>query len=552
MVMILVGNPDSSNEIYLFIEKDKYGADQVLAVNATHEHVNKRHASSADSSASDAGLSKKIRLAKEIIDLETDIMLYKDRSPLGLKLQKTPSLINSIEMKLLEARKRDAKLDHEKLKASNFPARLLQIGSWVRPCRNEGDLVAKCYYAKKKIVWEILEGALKRKIEVQWSDIIGIKAIVGEDRPGILELELKHPPTYFLETNPQPRKHTLWQTASDFTGGQAPSFRRHFISFPPGILDKHYEKLLQCDQRLLELSRKTFPTLPHPYFDSNNLYRLSEHPCNLNRNHVSELVSHEMQHYQVQKFPAPWSQQRHAQNMEAAANAPLPRSSIDSTTQGAAPMLQYHNQNFCSPAGLPRHLQNLRRRPNPHPGVVDLTLIRDETETNFVSKNQSTGFYSQGTNIIQGPSSMVNISPQQVDSGFLYQHLDGEEAGMGNPPRYTSEMSFAQIASNKLGDTALLPEQGVNPNTNSIFANKAMNHEQQFFMTNNHVGSKQAIDQYCEGNGWMLMPKQLSWLPSQESNATTTNLSLHPYHVFDEPMQQAVETQTPTDVHHLG
>lgn len=156
---------------------------------------------------------------------ETDIMLYKDRSPLGLKLQKTPSLINSIEMKLLEARKRDAKLDHEKLKASNFPARLLQIGSWVvcmkifawllktfivflifffmvwsayldikfsqRPCRNEGDLVAKCYYAKKKIVWEILEGALKRKIEVQWSDIIGIKAIVGEDRPGILELEVQ-------------------------------------------------------------------------------------------------------------------------------------------------------------------------------------------------------------------------------------------------------------------------------------------------------------------------------------------------------------------------
>lgn len=60
-----------------------------------------------------------------------------------------------------------------------------------RPCRNEGDLVAKCYYAKKKIVWEILEGALKRKIEVQWSDIIGIKAIVGEDRPGILELEVQ-------------------------------------------------------------------------------------------------------------------------------------------------------------------------------------------------------------------------------------------------------------------------------------------------------------------------------------------------------------------------
>ncbi|XP_074323120.1 uncharacterized protein LOC141660059 [Apium graveolens] len=301
MVIIIVGNPDSSNEIYISIEKDNYGSDQVLAING-HQHINKRHAHSA------AASSKRIRLSKDLDLKEKDIMFYKDISPLGLKLQKTPSLINSIEMKLSEARKKEPKLDHEKLKASNFPAKLLQIGTWIRPCRNEGDLIAKCYYAKKKIVWEILEGALKRKIEIQWSDIIGINATVGEDRPGVLELELKHPPTYFLETNPQPRKHTLWQTASDFTGGQAPSFRRHFITFPPGILDKHYEKLLQCDERLLELSQQTFPTLPHPYFDSNNLYGLSEHPRNLNKNHVSEIVPPEMQHYQVQKFPTPLGQ----------------------------------------------------------------------------------------------------------------------------------------------------------------------------------------------------------------------------------------------------
>ncbi|GMP63759.1 hypothetical protein CsSME_00025324 [Camellia sinensis var. sinensis] len=56
---------------------------------------------------------------------------------------------------------------YEKLKASNFPALLLKIGSWERKSLHEGNLVAKCYYAKKKIVWEVLEGALKSKIEIQ-------------------------------------------------------------------------------------------------------------------------------------------------------------------------------------------------------------------------------------------------------------------------------------------------------------------------------------------------------------------------------------------------
>ena len=34
-------------------------------------------------------------------------------------------------------------------------------------------------------------------------------------------LKLARPPLFFKETDPQPRKHTLWQAASDFTDGQA-------------------------------------------------------------------------------------------------------------------------------------------------------------------------------------------------------------------------------------------------------------------------------------------------------------------------------------------
>lgn len=56
--------------------------------------------------------------------------------------------------------------------------------------RNEADLVAKCYYSKKKLVWEVLKNGLKSKIEIQWSDISAIRATLREDQPGILEIEV--------------------------------------------------------------------------------------------------------------------------------------------------------------------------------------------------------------------------------------------------------------------------------------------------------------------------------------------------------------------------
>ncbi|KAK6159834.1 hypothetical protein DH2020_003215 [Rehmannia glutinosa] len=143
----------------------------------------------------------------------------------------------------------------------------LKIGVWQRTTRHEGDLTAKLYFAKRKLVWEVLDGGLKSKIEIQWSDIIAIRAVTPHNEPGTLEIELNQSPLFYREINPQPRKHTLWQQASDFTGGQAPIWRRHYVRFPPGILDKHYEKLLQCDQRLFALSQKPFPRHESPYFD---------------------------------------------------------------------------------------------------------------------------------------------------------------------------------------------------------------------------------------------------------------------------------------------
>ncbi|XP_062233427.1 uncharacterized protein LOC133930725 isoform X2 [Phragmites australis] len=195
-------------------------------------------------------------------------------SPLGLRLKKSPSLLDLIEMRLSQAsnagqssmdndisepsKKKEMKSGvsaaGERLKASNFPASILRIGTWEYISRYEGDLVAKCYFAKHKLVWEVLEGGLKSKIEIQWSDITALKATCPENGQGTLDVVLARPPLFFKETDPQPRKHTLWQATSDFTGGQASMHRQHFLQCCSTLLSKNFEKLIQCDQRLNQLS----------------------------------------------------------------------------------------------------------------------------------------------------------------------------------------------------------------------------------------------------------------------------------------------------------
>ncbi|KAL2478997.1 hypothetical protein Fot_48011 [Forsythia ovata] len=203
-------------------------------------------------------------------------------SPLGLRLRKSPSLLELIQMKLSQPSapnvvsrghgKKEQKGgassgSSDKLKASNFPASVLRIGTWEYKSRYEGDLVAKCYFAKHKLVWEVLDGGLKNKIEIQWSDIMALKANYPDDGPGTLDVVLARQPLFFRETNPQPRKHTLWQATSDFTGGQASIQRRHYLECPQGLLGKHFEKLIQCDPRLNFLSQQGEITLDSPHFE---------------------------------------------------------------------------------------------------------------------------------------------------------------------------------------------------------------------------------------------------------------------------------------------
>ncbi|KAK9076785.1 hypothetical protein SSX86_005119 [Deinandra increscens subsp. villosa] len=252
--------------------------------NGEYEPVPKRWKSSAPQLA-----TQQLRPNYELPVPQCQYNALNEPSPLGLRLRKSPSLLELAQKRLnqgitgkddspmenLEAQtKRDLKektrakasSSIDKLKASHFPASLLRIGRWEYASKHEGDLVAKCYFSKHRIVWEVLDGGLKKKFEINWADIVGLKANFAADGPGNLTIVLDKPPLFFKEINPQPRKHTQWRSTSDFTGGEASTQRQHFLQCAQGVLDKHYEKLIQCDTRLNFLSQQQDIVLNFPYF----------------------------------------------------------------------------------------------------------------------------------------------------------------------------------------------------------------------------------------------------------------------------------------------
>ncbi|AES92461.1 hypothetical protein MtrunA17_Chr4g0073561 [Medicago truncatula] len=255
-----------------------------------------------ESSSATSSISPKFEIEDSIQDQHAPLNkrhkatndILNEPSPLGLSLRKSPSLLDLIQMTLCQENSvnantandnlnskanKNGRASVEKLKASNFPATHLKIGSWEYKSKYEGDLVAKCYFAKQKLVWEVLEGELKSKIEIQWSDISQLKANCPDDGPSTLTLMVARQPLFFRETNPQPRKHTLWQSTTDFTGGQASIHRRHVLQCEQGLLIKHYEKLVQCNDRLKFLSQQPEIMVDSPHFDPRSA--AIENPHNL-------------------------------------------------------------------------------------------------------------------------------------------------------------------------------------------------------------------------------------------------------------------------------
>ncbi|XP_056165217.1 uncharacterized protein LOC130137598 [Syzygium oleosum] len=154
----------------------------------------------------------------------------------------------------------------QKFKATSEPFSVLRIGNYeVRP-RYPSDLIAKWYYTRERLNWEILENGLKKKIEISWKDISAIRVEYGGNVE-LLEIELSKPPHFYCETEVRPKKHTSWKPSYDFTDCQACTYRRHHLEFPQGTLERNMEPLFFLDSPLRELSRRPFPSSESPFFE---------------------------------------------------------------------------------------------------------------------------------------------------------------------------------------------------------------------------------------------------------------------------------------------
>ncbi|GMY25707.1 pyriculol/pyriculariol biosynthesis cluster transcription factor 1-like [Fagus crenata] len=219
---------------------------------------------------------------------DSDIEAVLNYTPLGLKLTITDSYENLINCSLnrekniecvdetshnlgLGGVQAKASNDFKKPKALKLRASLIRIGEWQEVAQHNEDLLVKCYFSKRQLIWEVLPKSttLKKKIEINWCDILAIRTIIEEHKPGVLEIELNNPPSFHEENDLAPGKHITWHVSADFTNGQALIYRRHYIEFHPGVLEKYKDGLLKLD--LLKLSKKSFPTLSSPYFNSNFL-----------------------------------------------------------------------------------------------------------------------------------------------------------------------------------------------------------------------------------------------------------------------------------------
>ncbi|KAK1325793.1 hypothetical protein QJS10_CPA01g01588 [Acorus calamus] len=87
-----------------------------------------------------------------------------------------------------------------KPKASHIPVRLLRIGSWERTSQYGEGLMAKFYYGKSLLNWDMLEDTgLMNRIEIRWSDITAIRATFTKNEHDILEIEVKTVPRFLKE-----------------------------------------------------------------------------------------------------------------------------------------------------------------------------------------------------------------------------------------------------------------------------------------------------------------------------------------------------------------
>jgi hypothetical protein len=62
---------------------------------------------------------------------------------------------------------------------------------WQWTSRYNGDLLAKFYYANRRLIWEIVNEGLKMKIEIDWENVAALKVTCPEGGTGTLDIMVR-------------------------------------------------------------------------------------------------------------------------------------------------------------------------------------------------------------------------------------------------------------------------------------------------------------------------------------------------------------------------
>lgn len=56
--------------------------------------------------------------------------------------------------------------------------------------QNLENVMAKCYFGKRRLVWEIFENCSKKRIQIPWENIQSMRATTDKNQCGVLKIEV--------------------------------------------------------------------------------------------------------------------------------------------------------------------------------------------------------------------------------------------------------------------------------------------------------------------------------------------------------------------------
>ena len=138
--------------------------------------------------------------------------------------------------------------DPAEAQADHIPVKKLSIGSWNLLAKYDEHVLLSFYWAEHKLVWEVLQLGVVRKMEVDFEDVQELEMSSGDEQPDKLLVSLHRPPRFFKENPPNAMpggtQEVNYVYTTDFTNGQASTESRHVLLFEPGSITRAHMKMM--------------------------------------------------------------------------------------------------------------------------------------------------------------------------------------------------------------------------------------------------------------------------------------------------------------------